>query len=332
MYPTIPQKTIYFVLFFFTTLIYSSDPLEQFYQTSFLKNHTTVRNTLKKYGFREVTFKTDDGLKLSGLLLTRPNATSNIIACAGWLPGKKEGMATFYALLPQDCNILLFDARGHGESEGSLLWGLWRYGIAEYKDIVSAIFCMNKQNQLPIVIVGICSGAFNAAHALIYLEKHNKIESCRVKGLVFDSGWGSVVKIAATAPIAGIKKRLAALLSFMYVTKKNASNRLLYKMSASLMHKIYKIAHYICAKPLVTQQDRTTNLYDKIHCITTPILFIHSYDDTYAEIDDAIDLATLAQNKECWWIAQSYHAKHHLKYRSLYKEKIAAFINAAIIK
>src|SRR5207253_6165044 len=127
----------------------------------------------------------------------------------------QEDIATFYALLPEDCNILFFDARGHGNSDGSLLWKLWQYGIHEYKDILGAISCINDMNSLPIIIIGICSGAFNAAHALVSLEKNNQCHTSHVKGLVFDSGWGSVTEIAQTAPPAGIEKRLSALLTFM---------------------------------------------------------------------------------------------------------------------
>jgi len=102
--------------------------------------------------------------------------------CAGWLPGKKEGMATFYALLPENCNILLFDARGRGASEGSLLYNIWKYGTSEYKDIIGAIFWINHNNKLPIIIGGTCSGVFNAAHAIIKLTQKNLIHKTNVKG------------------------------------------------------------------------------------------------------------------------------------------------------
>jgi len=225
---------------------------------------------------------------------------------------------------------LLFDARGHGQSEGSLFWKLWRYGIDEYKDIIGAIVHINKHNNLHIIVGGICSGAFNAAHAIAYLEKNNLLARSRVKGLIFDSGWGSILKIITTAPIAGIKKRLASALSFVYGTKKNMPHSHIYKLCSRLADHVCMLGDRVCAQLLVAPYDHVTNLSDKIHHITSPILFIHSYDDTYANFDDAVELATLAPNKECWWLEQSYHAKHHLKHRDTYKEKLAAFIDAAI--
>src|SRR5260221_7912244 len=98
----------YFLIFtiLLSFSIQCTENFEQFYTTSFLKNDTAVRSSLKGQGFTEVTFKTPDNLTLHGLFLSRHNATSNVIICAGWFPGKKEGMATFYNLLPADCNIL----------------------------------------------------------------------------------------------------------------------------------------------------------------------------------------------------------------------------------
>src|SRR5258706_8981366 len=111
--------------------LHCTENLDLFYATSFLKNYSAVQACLKAHGFKKITFQTPDNLTIHGLFLERPHATCNVIVCAGWLPGKQEGMATFYASLPQHCNILFFDARGHGNSEGPLLWKLWQYGIHE---------------------------------------------------------------------------------------------------------------------------------------------------------------------------------------------------------
>jgi len=300
--------------------------VSKFYSMSFLKNHRAVRRSLRNIGFQPITFKTCDHFSLAGLFLSRPNATFNVIICAGWFPGKKEGMATFCALLPENCNILFFDARGHGQSNGSLLWGLWRYGVDEYKDILGAITWINKNNHLPIVIGGICSGAFNAAHAIIHLEKNNLLQHYNVKGLIFDSGWGSVVKIITTAPVAGIKKRLAAALRYIYTTKKDLENSYLYQFSSYCARHICSLGYHLAARALTAQYNHLTNLYDKIHRISIPILFIHSYGDTYADMDDVVKLSALTANKQCWWIEKSFHAKHHLLHKDLYKEKLETFI------
>jgi pimeloyl-ACP methyl ester carboxylesterase len=324
------KNYFFFISLLLTSSFYAVQNPEKFYSTAFLRDYLTVRETLLEEGFEKITFETPDNYKLTGLFLSRPNATCNIILCAGWLPGRKEGMATFYDLLPENCNILFFDARGHGESEGSLLWKLWRYGIDEYKDITGAVSWVHTNNELPIVIVGICSGAFNATHAIAHLQKDNLIEHYNIKGLVFDSGWGSVTKIITTAPIAGIKKRLASILAMFYNTKKQSKRSNIYHTASYSAHCICDVSNYLCAKRLVRQYDQQTNLAYKINTIATPIFFIHSYGDLYADMDDAITLADSAINKQCWWIEQSSHAKHHLIHKDLYKEKLIAFINTVI--
>jgi pimeloyl-ACP methyl ester carboxylesterase len=304
------------------------DDIDQLYSTTFLKNYDCVRATLKKYDFKEIAFTTPDHLTLRGLFLSRPHATCNVIICAGWLPGKKEGMATFYDLLPEYCNILLFDARGHGESDGQLVEKLWYYGMNEYKDIIGAINYLNVNNDHPIIIAGICSGAFNAAHALIHLEQQNKTAACNIKGLVFDSGWGSIREIFRTAPPAGIEKRLVALCSSLYTTKEQIKQSIFYKTCSLFGQTSFKLCYYFFSK--LYNQDHATTLYNKIDLISSPILFIHSTDDTYATYKDAVKLARLAQQPTCWWIAKSSHAKHHLIHRDAYKEKLTTFITQAL--
>lgn len=323
---------IFFVLGIVSCSAFShnNDDVNKFYSTSFLNDYRAVRKSLRKIGFQPITFTTTDNFSLTGLFLSRPHATCNVIICAGWLPGRKEGMATFCTLLPEHCNILLFDARGHGQSDGSLLWKLWRYGVDEYKDILGAIIWINNNNQLPIIIGGICSGAFNAAHAIIHLEKNNLLEQCNVKGLIFDSGWGSVVKIITTAPVAGVKKRLVAALRCIYTTKKAVENSYIYQLSSCLATHMCSIGYHLAARALTAQYDHLTNLHDKIHHISIPIFFIHSYGDTYADMNDALELAAVTPNKECWWITNSSHAKHHLIHKDTYKEKLEIFITTLI--
>lgn len=307
-----------------------TENVDQFYSTSFLKNYTAVRTSLKEQGFTEVTFKTSDNLTLHGLFLSRPDATCNVILCAGWFPGKKEGLATFFDLLPHYCNVLLFDARGRGESEGPLLKNVWRYGINEYKDIIGAISYTNQQNALPIIIGGFCSGAFNATHALIDLEKNNKIAHYNIKGLIFDSGWGSITNISDTAITANVDLGIIMILKRFYQTTEHIKRSFFYKLSSNVAHCMCNITHFLLTKRLVGQYEPTTSLFNKIDHLTVPIFFIHSHDDNHANIDNAIKLSQLTQHKKCWWIQQSYHTRHHLVHRDLYKEKLTAFIDNVI--
>lgn len=328
------MKKIFFCMFlFFISSIFSIADNTLLYDQSFLKQCNQVRDLLIKEGFQRVTFTTPDGLKLKGLFLSRSNALCTVIVCAGWLPGRSENMATFYALLPDYCNILLFEARGRGESEGSLFGHIWRYGVNEYKDVLGAIACARQFSQLPVVICGICSGAFNAAHALIVLEEKHLIEKLSIKGLVFDSGWGSVEKISRTVFVSPLERFLINFYNFVGLgfDKSRLKKSYFYMIPFASIKMLYSLMHILFYKPFVGLYETKTNLFNHIHTLQVPVFFIHYQDDFSASIKEAQKLASLAARKQCWWIADnSYHAKNHIYHNLAYAQHISLFMEAVI--
>ena len=125
-----------------------------YFDTNFLTDYNAVEQKLiNKEGFREVCFSTQDNIKICGLLLERPHAKYNMIFCGGFYPGRKETLSTFFHMVPNNCNILFIDARGHGKSEGGFLTNIHQYGQHEYLDIVAAISFIDKNHYLPNPIV-----------------------------------------------------------------------------------------------------------------------------------------------------------------------------------
>ena len=309
-------------------------PQDVFFDTKILAQPETMKRILLREGFCEVSFTTPDGLNLDGLYLEKSDAQFNIVLCAGWLPGRKEGIATLYAMLPPTCNQLYFDARGHGKSEGPLFSNMWQYGVHEYKDIVGALTFMHKEKkqQLPTVIWGTCSGAFHAAHALAHLTETNQLRTFDMQGLFFDSGWSRPETAGYAAPCAvaheSIEKKIAR---WAHCDKKDprVKRMIATRMAKALFDVTYGTAYYILY--LLHQPYREqTNLHNKIGIIPTPIFFVHSKDDTSASFDEVKKLADKAQKPTCWWIDKSKHACHHLKHRQAYEKQLASFINSII--
>lgn len=313
------------------SLAYKKWTASHYLNTRLLTNYKVVSTQLKCEGFKEGFFSSTDGLAINYLYLNRSNATATIIICCGFLPGRKEGLASFYALLPDNYNILFFDARGHGKSDGTLLTTVWAYGQNEYKDILGAIdFAKEQADNCPIIILGLCAGAYHAARALIYLEEQHKIKDSLVRGLIFDSGWGSVTASSHSAPLAKIHEIIAKQSTALLSVKnyREAQNNILVQAVSSIFTLCYSALHTIVFRPLFTLQEPTTNLFDKIHIISVPILFIHSYDDQYVPIANAQALAAKVARKKCWWIkSESKHGCHHLKYSKEYIQKLSAFLN-----
>lgn len=322
--------------FFFLSILclfYHSVSLANNYgDTKLLKNYAQVRQLLKQEGFKEIYFQTPDKLWLNGLFLSRPNALCNVVVCAGWLPGRMEGMATFYSLLPQDCNILLFDARGHGKSKGPLFSKVWRYGIDEYKDIVGALACLQHINQLPVFLCGICSGAYNCARALIELKKHKMDHCYPVKGLIFDSGWGSVIKIASTIVISGVRARLFSCIKH-FTKKYGALQNTVHRVGDGVMsfvRLVYGLFFNLALKPFMIWHTEKTDIFSKMHLISCPVFFIHSREDDYACRKGIMSLIGAVPFKKVWIVDDSYHAKNHLIHQQKYQHKVAVFIKRCL--
>jgi len=299
-----------------------------YFDTQFLNNAGLVAATLKEEGFTHGYFTTQDGTRINYLFGKRADATCTLIACGGWFPGKKEGLASLYKLIPESCNLLLFDARGHGGSDGYLFSSLLRYGQHEYKDVMAAIEFTYAQTGLPSIIFGLCAGAFHSVHALTALKNHPRVPTDAVAGLVFDSGWGSLMKTSRSVPKAKIRDVIKNSLAKIWDKKTIECSRLFNGMMycADL---VYDVCHYCLYKPFV--DEKNTNIADKIADVSVPVLFVHATDDAYVCIDEVKKLADRVPCKQCWWIDQpSRHARNHLKHKHAYKEKLAAFITQSI--
>lgn len=306
----------------------------KYFATSFLQNTALVRTSLiNEEGFQEVHFFTQDGIQLTGLLLMRPCARYTLISCAGFYPGKKEGMATLFHLLPEECNMLFFDARGHGQSAGPFKRTIAHYGVHEYKDIIAAVHYMHMlAPELNIIIHSICAGSLHAIHALHVLESNNHKDAHHIKGLIVDSCFAS---LSATMDTVYHHTRLkvlpACLTATLYCndTKETVQQRYLYKTLWALTYSFLKVVDII-VRPTVEHHEPETNLFTIINTIKTPIFYIHAIDDTYASIQDAQELALNTLNKECWWVERSDHTLNHLKHKHIYREKIIAFIEKVL--
>lgn len=303
------------------------------FDTQFLLKYDEVTELLKAQGFKEGFFDSPDDHKINYLLLERPEAEYTVILCAGWIPGRKEGIATFYALLPENCNILFFDARGHGKSDGLLLIRTWIYGQHEYKDILGALNFVRARTDKPIIIYGVCAGTFHAAHALLHLIKEEKIEEYCIKGFVFDSGWASLLTVSWSVPTAKANESLAHAWANLYGKKwKEVLSTIPYRVTSYLLTKLLAIVHIVGFFVPFAIQEKNTNLFDKIELLPIPIFYIHSHDDNYAPIAHAKYLAKKSQKAQTWWIQEpSKHACHCLKYKHAYREKLHKFLDECLI-
>ena len=291
-----------------------------YFNTTFLKQYDQVAQELIQHdGFQTGYLETCQDVRLHYLWKKRTNARCTVICCAGFWPGRKEGMATLYSLLPEDCNILLFDSRGRGKSSGGY-YAFWRYGMDEYKDVIAAIDFAQEKDSCRIILYGICAGAFHAAHAVAHEEKS------RVCGLIFDSGWSSVSTASYTGFTGDMKKNIGQVIKNS--TAYPLIESLVARMGLGIAQVSMYLFHTFLCKPTLYFYHNHTNLLEKINLIAVPILYIHAYDDDRVDIAAVKQLAKHSQKPHCWWIEKpSCHAAHHLKHKHEYRKKLIKFLD-----
>lgn len=324
-------KKLFLLLFFSFLSVCAADipdfDSSPYFNTKFLVQYDEVCRTLiEEEGFVEGFFSAEDKVAINYIWLKRPNARYTVLFCSGFWPGRKEGLATFYEMLPKDCNLLFFDARGHGASKGRCLSTLWRYGSDEYKDVVGAVRWAHKQQQCPIIIYGVCAGAFHAAHALLRMQACGILNRYQVKGLLFDSGWSSIATACRTACSCKLNEFARKKIKSWFT-----NDQMIYAPVRKTIEGCVNIAHFCIARPVIYCCNNDLDLIDKVGKLEVPIFYIHAEGDEYAQIDPVKQLARKTKRATCWWISEnSKHACHQLKLKEQYHARLLDFIKSCL--
>lgn len=293
------------------------------YNVKFLRDGKKVREKLAGIGFSSVEFSTSDNIQLAGLFLDRKQQQNispqgTLIFCAGFHPGLKEGMATFYEMLKeQPYNFLFFDHRGHGQSKGESYFsisGLQNYGKNEYKDVLAAIEFVDSYNHehainTDIIIFGLCSGGYHTIRALDYLYEQQSPQFHEVKKVIIDSGWESLESIGSTTIHGELEYRFT---SFGASLVKYPLYLLLNSLYYLLFHSWHK---------------QLPSLIPMMDHLDQEILFVHAKNDLHAPLGNVEKMIPHCKHCQTWFIEKSTHACNHLKCKEIYKEKLDEFLH-----
>lgn len=248
---------------------------------------------LERDDAQPVEFTTQDGFKLSGFLFTRKHATVNLVLCHGY-QGTKEFMYGLIDLFP-DWNVLMFDFRAHGQSEGRIT----SIGYHEYKDVIAAAnFIKNtfrrdigKQNST--IILGISMGGAATLKAA-------EMAPDLADALVIDSTY--------------------AVLGDMMLKGFALKSGLPYYPFFPLIKQMY---HYLANFDISTM-----NPEECVKIIKKPILFIHSCNDSFISPINTLQLYANAQNKKSklWVGPPCRHGWLHGYHKEIYQKKVLRFV------
>jgi len=131
----------------------------------------------EQFGLRyeKVFFKTRDGLGLSGWFLPAPepqNEGRTILMCHGWGDNKGELLKFTHFLNAAGFNLLYFDFRSHGESEGEIT----TMGYYEVVDFEAAVNFLKERKPHLLGKLGVFGLSMGAAVTAMAMPEHPEVK------------------------------------------------------------------------------------------------------------------------------------------------------------
>ena len=255
-----------------------------------IKHITKETPSIYQLSYENVSFNSSDGLSIKGWLIKSDNPQGTIIMAHGYNGNRgRLDIATF--LNEEGYNILMFDFRGHGESEGDYI----SMGYYESKDILGAIQYLKQRNDTDTnKLYGL--GQSMGSAALIFAEEQQP----SFKGLILESTYTDLYQNNARR-----FKRVYGFPKFPFATSLTFFGGIVLGVNG------FKIS------PL-----------NSINNIEKPILLIHdSLDDGVSNEDAKLLFEAANQPRELWIVEGAKHTSAFETGTKEYKRRILNFLN-----
>ena len=249
--------------------------------------------------YEEVAFKSRDGLLLKGWWFPAPAATKAAVLVHGkdqnridssFDPGR---MARF--LIADGWSVLLFEMRGHGQSEGTR-WGLGQY---EPDDILAAIDLAQQKTGIARDRVATIGESMGGGSVLMTVGRDPSIGP-----VVVDSAYASAaVVVDEVGPqYSGLPDFFTPGLVFM--------SRLLYGLDLGAVVPV----DVVRAHP------------------ERPFLFIQCVNDHTVAMHHGVDLkaASANPNTQLWLVEDCGHVKAFVTHPQLWQDRVLAFLDGQL--
>lgn len=249
---------------------------------------------VSRQSFREVELTSEDGLKLQAYYLESERAAGRTVIIAHGYSGKAKDMGAYAKIYYETLgyNVLIPDARGHGESTGNYIG----FGWPERRDYVKWIEYIIEEDglQAQIVLHGVSMGG-----ATVMMTAGEELPP-QVKAVVADCGYSSV-----KAQLSYQLWRMYHLPSFPFI------------QIASLITRLK--AGYFFGEASALKQVRKAKV---------PILFIHGDADTFVPFHMMNELYEACNSPKEEFVVHG--AGHGLAYdtdKAGYISKVSEFVN-----
>ncbi len=225
--------------------------------------------------YEQVWLRTRDGVRLHAWFVACPTSDRSVVIGHGLGANKSNFLPLVDLWHGLGYNVLIFDFRGHGHSEGHTV----TFGAREKYDIIAAVHYLSaRPDMAPDKIIGY--GVSFGGAALIHAAK----EDTRIKALVVDSSFSDVETMA---------KRVVDLVRFVppFLTDTIARLGLMF-------------VDLECGFPLrdYAPQQVIPHIHDR------PVLIIHGKNDRLIPWGESKSLYDKARSpKEFYWVESAGH-------------------------
>src|SRR5262249_46253493 len=133
-------------------------------------NSPHLKRLIRQRGFslEEVIVRSFDGTRLHGWWMPASAAAATVVVLHGVKKNRTDVAPAMLLLRMAGFNVLVFDGRAHGHSEGRFV----TYGAHEVRDLESAIDWLSKEKSIDRNKVGIAGESMGAAIALQFVALH----------------------------------------------------------------------------------------------------------------------------------------------------------------
>jgi fermentation-respiration switch protein FrsA (DUF1100 family) len=257
--------------------------------------HTVPKRTPASFGlaFEDIRLRTADGLELAGWLVPHERARGNVIFCHGHGRNRGHVAGLLETLHDLELNVLAFDFRGHGDSEGHTS----TFGHAEVADLLAAaVYVRQRFPDQPLFLVGVSLGAAVSLQALPQLPT--------VQG-VWVEGCFSRLSHAIRSELAWAPACLRGPLLGLY-------NALGWIDCGFWARRI---------KPI-----------DSLSRVRVPIYFVHGQRDELVPFADGEALyAAYRGPKWHWWVENGTHYDVRQRHREEYLQRFRTFLGDRLV-
>ena len=243
--------------------------------------------------FQELLMRTSDDVKLATWYVPADDARGTVIFCHGYRQNRGQVMSVLRLLHELRLNVLAFDFRGHGESDGHTV----TFGHREVEDVKTACACAGVISpERPIYLMGVSYGASVALQALPELPE--------IDGVWVDSAFARFTDV--------VGRRLSYLPAPLRSTGLSIYNGLVWLDCGFWSTRVNPI-------------DSVRKVRD------IPIYFCHGLDDPLVPLDDAKHIyAAYRGPKGSFWMRRGGHKTIHRDVTREYHLRLRRFLEARL--